>query len=184
MVDYEWLYDILRKEKYNDLLQLLPVGFLKEVAIFLKELKNVSIDGEKSILGSNSSSKLYENSMALFKELILRRKKKILDLVFVATETGIMKRDYENMLPFEKRVFDSLIKGFEDGDKALFDLLYGESEDKVSGNSMILFVQDTEEFISMSGEAVGPFNLGDLANLDSEVSTLLVSSGKARYVDE
>ena len=55
--------------------------------------------------------------MAIFKELVLRRKKKLLNLVFVAAETGIMKRDYENMLQFEKEIFDRLIKAFEEGDR-------------------------------------------------------------------
>ena len=44
--------------------------------------------------------------IAIFKELGLRRKKKLLELAFVSAETGISKRDFENLMPFEKETFE------------------------------------------------------------------------------
>ena len=172
MLSYNDLYEILRKEKYSEILQLLPKNFIPEVAEYLNDKRDQSSKDDSLFQDSViMSKKQLENSIAIFKELILRRKKKLLNLVFVATETGIMKRDYENMLDFEKEMFDSVVKTFEEGDKALARMLRGEK--KGSKNSMVIFNQDVEKFADMSGNIVGPFSSGELANLDLEVSEIL-----------
>jgi len=55
----------------------------------------------------------------IFKELLTKRKKKILNLSFVAVETGISKKDYENMLDYEKEGFDKIVKNLEEPDKSI-----------------------------------------------------------------
>lgn len=186
-MNYSELYEILRREKYSETLQQLPSTIISDVAAFLQEQK-AQPSAEDSLLLDNlgTSKKQLENSISLFKELILRRKKKLLNLVFVASETGIMKRDYEYMLPFERKIFDTLTKTFEEGDRELARLLHGDKQlgKAEQKQNMIIFTQNTEQFVDMGGNIVGPFNTGELANLDSDVSSLLVSSGKARYVDE
>jgi DNA replication initiation complex subunit (GINS family) len=154
------------------------------ILYFLNEKKQEQEKEPSSIIDTSlTSKKQLENSIAIFKELILRRKRKILNLVFVATETGIMKRDYENMLPFERDVFEKLVKAFEDGDKELSKTLSG-NKNKENKNRMIMFSQDSEQFVDMSGNPLGPYTSGELVNLPSEVAEILVSSGKATFVDE
>ena len=93
---YNDLYELLRKEKYSENLQQLPKNFILEVSVFLNGLKSDSTKEDDLFTDSAlKSKKQLENSIAIFKEMILRRKKKLLNLVFVAAETGIMKRDYE-----------------------------------------------------------------------------------------
>ena len=185
-MNYSDLYELLRKEKYSDVLQPLFSKFLSEYSVFLSTVKEESSKGGDLFTDLVSKSKKQlENSIAIFKELMLRRKKKILNLVFVAAETGIMKRDYENMLPSERDVFEKLVKTFEDGDKEISRLLRGSSGVKESKKRrMVMFNQNVEQFVDMSGNAVGPFTSGELANLNSNVSEILVSSGKASFVDE
>mgnify|MGYP001569818603 FL=1 len=94
-MDYNELYEYLRKEKFSDQLQVLPKNFVDDVSNYLKEKRNQIGDGKD--LFSDEMLKLkkqYENAVGIFKEIILRRKKKILNLVFVASETGIMKIDF------------------------------------------------------------------------------------------
>jgi hypothetical protein len=167
------------------MLQQLPKQFHIEFVDYLQSKKEMSPSETDLFMDSTlKAKKQFENSLALFKELILRRKKKLLNLVFVAAETGILKRDFENMLPFEQSLFEKLVKAFEEGEKELAQLLQGK-RDRIQNNfSMILFTQNTEQFIDMAGNAVGLFNAGQLANLEKEVSQILVSSGKASYVDE
>ncbi len=187
MLSYNDLYEILRKEKYSESLQLLSKSFIAELAEYLNERKDESVKENDLFADSVAKSKKQlENSIAIFKELILRRKKKLLNLVFVAAETGIMKRDYENMLGFEKEVFDRLVKAFEDGDRELSKMMNGKKEGQGTNESkkMVLFNQKVEQFVDMSGNIIGPFNSGELANLDSQVSEILVTGGKASFVDE
>lgn len=186
MISYNELYEILRKEKYAEVLQPLPKEFLKDLSEYLNERKSSSSGGESHFLQEDflKDKKQLENSIALFKELMLRRKKKILNLAFVATETGIMKRDYENMLPFEKEIFDNLVKGFEEGDKVLSNLMQGKGKDEKDKMAMVIFNQDVEQFVDMTGNLVGPFSSGELASLERDVSEILVAGGKAKLVDE
>jgi len=185
MISYNEIYEVLRKEKYAEGLQVLPKGFVEDFCVFLEEKRKEDFGEGSGLLDSGSvSKKEMENAIALFKELILRRKRKLLNLVFVATETGIMKRDYENMLGFEKVVFDKFVKAFEEGDKELNKVLNGRKDDTERGNKMILFKQSVEEFVDMEGGILGPYKEGELANLDSGVAGILVGDGKAGYVDE
>lgn len=185
MITYNELYELLRKEKYSEQLQLLPGNFIAEISVFLREQYTTSSTQETPFLeGAMKSKKQLENSIALFKELILRRKRKLLALVLVANETGILKRDYETMLAFEREIFDTFVKTLEMGDRELSRLLHGVTTAEKPSHAMVLFTQDTEQFVDLSGNVVGPFSSGQLVNLDSAVSSILVSSGKAQYVDE
>jgi DNA replication initiation complex subunit (GINS family) len=184
MLMYNDLYEVLRKEKNNDQLQALPENFVSDFSVYLKEKrKEFSSFGEdmfaEDIL---REKKQFENALSLFKELMLRRKKKILSLVFVAAETGVMKKDYTDMLSFEKDLFDKLVLGVSDSEKTLSDMLNGGKE-RV-GNKMVVMSEDVEEFIDMAGKVVGPYKEGEVVGLDVKVADILVSGGKAKLVDE
>ncbi len=185
MLSYTDLYDLLRKEKYNDILQQLPKNFLIDICDYLAEKKNLAVVKEDEMFADavDKAKKQYENSISIFKELIRIRKKKLLSLVFVATETGMMKRDFENMLPFEKEMFDKLVKAFEEGDKQLAKQMNGKKDKPKEENKMVMFNQDVEQFVDISGNLVGPFKGGQLVNIQIEIAEILVSSGKAAYID-
>src|SRR3989344_1508051 len=110
MIDYNELYDYSRKEKYSEQLLPLPKTFILDVAEFFNVRK-------KSLAASNElfsdevlkEKKQFENAISLFRELLRLRKRKILNLVFVASETGIMKRDFTTMLAFEQDLFERLV---------------------------------------------------------------------------
>ncbi len=184
MLSYNELYDLLRKEKYSETLQQIDKSFLLGFNEYLRELRT-KISTSDDIFSDSAieNKKQLENSIALFRGIILRRKKKLLNLVFVAAETGIMKRDYETMLEFEKKMFDNLVKAFENGDKELSSILNGRDNDKEPANKMIIFNESVEQFIDMNGNAIGPFGKGELANLDSKICEVLIGGGKATFVD-
>jgi hypothetical protein len=186
MIAYNDLYEILRKEKYSEVLQQLPKSFISYVSEYFNEKKEQSIKEGDMFMDDSiaKTKKQLENSIAIFKELILRRKKKILSLVFVAAETGIMKRDYENMMLFERDIFDKFVKAFEEADKQLSKMMNGSSEEIKDSNKLILFIQNVEQFVDMSGKLLGPFFSGDLVNVDLKTSEILVQGGKAKFVDE
>ena len=185
MITYNELYDALRKERYSEQLQPIPKNFIKEVADYLKDKKEISEkdndDFSDSII---KTKKQFENSIAIFRELMLRRKKKILDLAFIAAETGISKRDFENMLAVEKESFDGIMKSLEKGDKKVAKMLKGVDEDDKAKNKMILFTGDTEEFLDLDGNKLGPFKKGDVANLAEEIANILVVDKKAEAIEE
>jgi len=185
MITYNDIYEALRKERYSEQLQKLGKSFVKEVSAYLKEKKTISekpVDMFSSAI--SKTKKQFENAVSMFKELMLRRKKKLLNLAFVAAETGISKRDHENMLEFEKEVFDKIMKEMEEGDKKLTKLLNGQEQEAKKKNKMITFLEDTTEFLSLDGEKLGPFKKGDIANLPAEVANILVVDNKAESIEE
>jgi DNA replication initiation complex subunit (GINS family) len=186
MITYNELYDALRKERYSEQLQAIPKNFIKEVSAYLKDKKEIANkktdDFSDTIL---KTKKQFENSIAIFKELILRRKKKILDLAFVAAETGISKRDFENMLLIEKESFDEIMRALEKSDKKVADMLKGSDEDNsFKKNKMIVFIDDTDEFLDLDGNKLGPFKKGDVANISEEIANILILDKKAESIGE
>src|SRR3989344_9274883 len=139
MITYNDLYEAARKERYSDQLQALPKNFVLEVAEYLKEKKElVSKDDDIFSDMIAKTKKQLENATTLFKELMTRRRKKILDLVLIASETGISKQDFDNMLSFEKSLFEEMMKNIEYSDKKLNELLNGRKEE-VSKNELVIF---------------------------------------------
>ena len=184
MIGYDELYELLRKEKYGDALQQLPKNFVLDFSDYLNEIKSVKdSDSDMFNSGELKVKKQLENVISIFRELMLRRKKKILNLVFVATETGIMKKDFENMLEHEREVFERMIKSFEEGDKKLGKMLNGRKEQEEKFR-LVLFNQEVEQFVNHKGEAIGPYAAGELVNLEADIGKILVDSGKAAFVDE
>ncbi|MBR9705484.1 DNA replication complex GINS family protein [Candidatus Pacearchaeota archaeon] len=187
MITYNELYDALRKERYSEQLQPIPKRFVKEVSIYLKDKKEIANkdndDFSDTIL---KTKKQFENSIAIFRELMLRRKKKILELAFVAAETGISKRDFENMLLVEKEAFDEIMRALEKSDKRVNETLKGVENinDEKSKNKMIMFISNTDEFLDLEGNKLGPFKEGDVANVAEAIANILINDKKAEAIDD
>ena len=185
MITYNELYDALRKERYSELLQPIPKNFIKEFSAYLKDKKEIANkDNDDFSDAIIKIKKQIENSIAIFKELMLRRKKKILELAFIAAETGISKRDFENMFLSEKECFEGIMKSIEKGDKKVSELLKGVEEKHKLQNKMVVFVDDAEEFVDLEGNRLGPFKKGDVANISEEIANILIVDKKAEAVEE
>lgn len=188
MITYNDIYEALRKERYSEQLQPLNKDFVKDVSAYLKDRED-AINKEKDMFSTElqKNKKHLENAIAIFKELVLRRKKKLLDLAFVSAETGISKRDFENMLLFEKETFEKIMKAINEGDKAMEKILSGvdiATADTGQKNKLIIFKQDTEEFLDLEGNKLGPFKKGDIVNIPQEIANIIIVDNKADPVDE
>ncbi len=183
MITYNDLYESLRKERYNEPLQKLSKSFIYEVAEYFKEKKKI-VNKDENIFSDSvaKTKKQFENAIGIFKELLLRRKKKILNLAFVAAETGISKRDFENMLEFEREMFEKIMDSMEQAEKKLNSVLNGQKEKKK--HKMVTILKDIDEFIDMEGNTLGPFKKGQIVNLPSEIAKILEKDKKAEPVDE
>lgn len=182
-MDYTELYDLLRKEKYGEPLQALPKNFVEDVSTFLRERK-AHLHASADLFSDDilKSKKQFENALSLFRELMRIRKRKILNLVFVASETGIMKRDFSTLLTSEQALFERLVLAVDDADKELQHTLNG-SRAVVSDHTLVLVKQPISEFVDMSGSTVGPFEAGALVNLDAKVAQILLADQKVSIVD-
>jgi DNA replication initiation complex subunit (GINS family) len=184
MITYSDLYEAARKERYSEQLQPLQKNFITEVAEYLKEKKQLSLK-EDDIFSDMivKTKKQLENATTLFRELMIRRRKKILNLVLIAAETGISKQDFNNMLSFEKSLFEELIKNIENSDKKINELLNREKVEELK-NELVIFKTDVEEFLDIEGEKIGPFQKGQIANIPKEIAKILIEDDKAEVVEK
>mgnify|MGYP001585296615 CR=1 FL=1 len=183
MITYNDIYESARKERYSEVLQKLPQSFIMDVASYFREKKEMAAkeDDDFSEVIVKTKKQL-ENAITLFRELIRRRRKKILDLVSVAADTGISKQDFENMFTFEKILFEDLMKCVDASDKQLDENLNGKREEKKS--SLIIFRDNVEEFLGLDGEKLGPYIKEQVVELPKEISKILVEDKKAEFVGE
>lgn len=111
------------------------------------------------------------------------REKKILQLASIAARTGVSKKDVENMFDFEKELFENVNKNIEDTHKKFSQKLNGEEKKDLKKNILIRFIKDTPKLLDLSGEEIGPFKKGDMANLSEEISNILIKDSKAMLVE-
>ncbi|PIN77055.1 hypothetical protein COV15_03185 [Candidatus Woesearchaeota archaeon CG10_big_fil_rev_8_21_14_0_10_34_12] len=184
MITFNDIDEALRKEKYSDQLQLLTKNFVSEVASYLHEKKTIANKEDNSFSESIiKTKKQFENAISIFRELMRRRKEKLLRLAFIATETGISKRDYENMLEFEKEVFDNIVSSLEEGEKKMNAVLERNAAGKEDG-IMIIFKEDVDEFMDFRGNKLGPFKKGDVLSLQKEIVEILEQGNKVEMLED
>ncbi len=184
MITYNDIYEAARKERYSEQLQFLPKNFVEEFAGYLKEKKQIaSKDSDDFSDVIIKTKKQIENATTLFKELLLRRRKKILNLVLIAAETGISKQDFENMMLFERELFEEMMKCIESSDKKLGASLNGAKE-KEQKNELIVFKENVGEFLDLEGEKLGGFAKGEIVNIPKEIAKILIDDGKAEVIEK
>jgi len=184
MITYNDLYEAARKERNFEQLQALPKRFIEEIREYLKEKKELA-SKEDDVFSDVilKTKKQLENAVTLFKEIMRRRRKKILSLVLIAAETGISKQDFDNMLSVEKQLFEEMMKCISISDKSLNGELNGKKEE-TSQNELVLFKENVEEFVDIEGEKMGPFEKGQVANIPKEIAKILIESEKAEVIAE
>lgn len=188
MITYQEIYDVLRKEKYNEALQPLDSNFLKDVAIYLNEKKGiVSREGNSDNLFSDTlrmTRKQLDNALSIIKEILAIRQRKVLNLAFTAAVTGISKRDTETLLEHEQELFNVVVKRLEQNQKAVAEILNGKIEEKDLKNLFVRFKEEVPAFLDGNGNELGPFKKGDIANLPKEIAEILIGDKKAAQIDE
>ena len=102
----------------------------------------------------------------------------------IATETGISKQDFENMLAIEKDLFEELMRCTDSSDKKLNGLLSQGTGEPEQRNEMVVFLGSVGEFVGMDGEMMGPFDKGQIANLPKEVVKILVDGKKVEIIEK
>jgi DNA replication initiation complex subunit (GINS family) len=178
MITYNDIYEAARKERYSESLQPIPKNFIKEIAEYLKEKKEISQKEDDNFSDVIlKTKKQLENAITLFKELMLRRRKKILNLVLIAAETGISKKDFENMLALEKELFEEMMKCIDKIDLKLNEMLNGKNHTERK-NTLVIFKENVDALVDMDGETIGPFEVGQIANIQKEIAQILIDDGK------
>ena len=76
------------------------------------------------------------------------------------------------------------MKSLEKGDKKISEMLKGSEEDEKKKNKMVVFIEDTDEFLDLERNKLGPFKKGDVANIAEEIANILIVDKKAEGISE
>ncbi len=184
MITFSDIYEAMRKEKYSENLQMLPKKFLTDVAEYFHEKKEF-LNKEDDLFSDMAikNKKKLDNAISSFRDLLRIRKKKILNLAFVASQVGINKKDFENLLSFEKDLFEELVRSLERAEKNQTADMIGAQKD-TRKHRLVRFLEDVPEFLGFDGSEIGPFKKGEVANLESEVIDILEKDKRIESIDE
>ena len=173
MITFSDIYEAMRKEKYSEEIQSLPAKFLIESSEYFKEKKDF-LNKEEDMFSDMAlrNKKKLDNALSSFRDLLRTRKKKILNLAFVASEVGIGKKDFENLLSFEKELFEECVKGLEKAEANMNADMAGTNKEERK-HELVRFLEDVPEFLNFNGEEIGPFGKGEIANLEKEIVEIL-----------
>lgn len=179
MITFNDIYESSRKERNSEKLQKLPDNFIEEIAEYFEGKRGISLKNSDSFSDVViKTKKQLESAITFFRELMNRRRKKILNLILISAEMGSSKKDFENMLDFEKKLFEELMVCVESSDKKLNEVLEKKRDIKPS-NQKIIFKEEVGEFVGLDGEKIGGFKKGDVAELPREIAKILIDDGKA-----
>jgi DNA replication initiation complex subunit (GINS family) len=166
-ITFELIRKIQREEQRIPKLTKLPDNFYNTLSAYLEQKRSITKDDRKTALEIKNIERLIE-------EIFNRRERKILNSAIIAART---KLPPENLTDEEKEFFDramSLIR--ERRDSSLKRMLSGEKEETVS---MVVFKEDTPEFVAIDEKSYGPFKKGDTARLPEENMKVLIERGVA-----
>jgi DNA replication initiation complex subunit (GINS family) len=114
-INYETLFDLLRREKNREELQSLDKDFYEQVLAYLKEKKDSLSKKDDELFASAEKEKLkiqFQNIRRIIKELYERREKKVINMAMSRARTGSDVIDTSALLPSEKEYFDDQVRLF------------------------------------------------------------------------
>jgi len=202
IITYEVLYEILRKERYNQEIQQLDsiffqniVNYLKEKTTILKSHKSTnSIFAQKEIV---KTQKQIDNTKSMLKELYERRENKILQKALFASRSNVDNEDVSQLLSEEQQLYKDLEKTFNSYRTGILSNVLSENMPKLDvkpkelksqekgedKTRLIRFTHASPQFVGDDLNIYGPFEAEDIANLPIKVANLLIEKKRASYIE-
>ncbi len=193
-ITYETIYEILRKEKYNNEIQKLQKTFFKDLTDFLKQQDSLIKSQEKKGLFPKEiekNKKQIENIKKLIKEIYERRENKILQLALLSSRST-KKDDLSNLLPEEKLLFNDFKKIFIQYKKGILHNILSKKipeikpkdikTEKPNSLKLVRFIHTVPKFIGNDLHIYGPFESEDIASLPSKIVDTLIKRKRAQEI--
>ncbi|MBN2052775.1 hypothetical protein JW756_04695 [Candidatus Woesearchaeota archaeon] len=159
-INYETLFDLLRREKNREELQTLDKDFYEQVLAYLKEKKDSLSRKDDELFASAEREKLkiqFQNIRRIIKELYERREKKILTMAMSKARTGSDVIDTSALLPSEREFFNEQVLLFTKYKETMLDRILNLKEEdsaKLEGVQEVKEVQEAKARAEVRKEVV------------------------------
>ena len=188
-INYEMLYDILRREKARQELQKLDKSFYKGVGNYIKEKLNVlesqkqksSIFAQKEI---EKTEKQIDNIKKIIKELYEKRELKIAQLALSFAKTKNLD-DMPELLPEERVMFENLVNLLKNTRNHIMEELLESKPKGIKSDQetkLVRFIGAVPKFIAEDSNEYGPFEEEYVALLPGKVAELLIKNNRAELI--
>lgn len=162
-ITFELIRKIQREEQRQPKLTKLPENFFQSVSAYLQQKRKIK---------DRISSLELKNIERLIEDIFNRRERKILNSAIIAVRTNIPP---ENLEEDEKEFFEKIVNLLKERrDESLKKILMEEKEELVS---LVVFKEDTPQFLGVDEKTYGPFKKGDIARLPEENMKVLIERG-------
>ncbi len=200
-ITFEYLYDVLRKEKYSKEIQRLDENFMANLKKYIYEKTQLlKSNAEKDSIFTASETlktrKHIENVQKLVKELFERRESKILYLAFVASKNSGKHQLANNLQKEEEIMFNEIIIKLNEFRALTTKQLLSEDPvdlkqkpkdiktDEKLINQVIRVLEPVPQFVGVDMQVYGPFNEKDTVTLPIEIANVLVNKNIAIIENE
>jgi len=173
-VRYAELRDVFREEEEKESLVRIPNNFYLQVRDYLSKMEIYIKSKDICELEEDLNWKEWVNARATLKNLVLLRKKKIIDC-------AIRKIEVKNMTDEERELYEKVKKAAEEFDKKVFEENGKKVEEKAEEKIKIVIKRSLPAYKKENGKSYGPFEVGDIADVDKEEAEELVKAGFATY---
>lgn len=165
-ITFEFIRKIQREEQRLPKLTKLPENFYENMNSYLQQKRKL-IDGRED----RKDSLEIKNIERLIEDIFNRRERKILNQALITARTDIPP---ENLTEEEVVFFELLINSIKGRRKDLLNQIFSEKKEEVD---LIVFKEDTPEFIGIDEKTYGPFKKGDIAKLPDDNTKVLLERG-------
>lgn len=200
-ITFEYLYDVLRKEKYSKEIQRLDENFMANLKKYIYEKTQLlRSNAEKDSIFTASETlktrKHIENVQKLVKELFERRESKILYLAFVASKNSGKHQLANNLQKEEEIMFNEIIIKLNEFRAITTKQLLSEDPvdlkqkpkdiktDEKLINQVIRVLEPVPQFVGVDMQVYGPFNEKDTVTLPIEIANVLINKNIAILENE
>jgi len=153
-ITFELIRKIQREEQRVPKLTKLPENFYANVKSYLKQ---------KRRLADKKVALELKNVERLIEDVFNRRERKILNQTIITARTEIPP---ENLTKEEKDFFEKITGLIKERRRSELDSLLTQKKEEFV--SLVVFKQDTPEFVGADEKVYGPFKRGDIAKLPEE----------------
>ena len=171
-ITFELIRKIQLDEQKASTLTRLPTNFFNAVSNYLEQKKKiVSGDDRKGALEMKNIERLVE-------DVFNRRERKTLNAAIIAARSGLPP---ENLSEEERPFYNSIVALVKNRRSDLLkSLLTGRTE---VAPPMVVFKEDTPDFLGIDEKTYGPFKKGDGATLPEENMKILLERGIIEQVE-
>ncbi|OYT47510.1 hypothetical protein B6U79_04040 [Candidatus Bathyarchaeota archaeon ex4484_231] len=179
---YDELFEAWRKEKENSDIQALPKGFYRNVAAYIKKIREEKRMLDERTLKGRLIQKEEANVKRMIKELVETRREKIMQKISNGeiVPTAALAEEEENFYKeasFQADSFQNFMENLLQG------RLLEKTSTKPSGFMVVRILQELPEIIGADMKTYGPFKPEDIATLPKENAKNLIKQGAAMEVE-